>query len=126
VQGPYRREQLSGPERLGQIGDAVRKQARVSAGDHQAPAGRRRVLREHGLDQIRSPLGPQVGVDEYRVIPGWIHLACLGQRGRVVHQESVEHQRAADERSHRIEIIDYQNPLDVRILAHCAPVTADG
>jgi len=59
-------EQVSGPERLSQEGEASRTSVGRAAGDHQAPAGRRRVRRPQLLDQVVPVLRPQMGVHQDR------------------------------------------------------------
>ena len=104
-------EQVADLEWFGQVRDAVGKHADGSAGDHQAPPGRSRVLRPELFNEVDAPLRAEIGVDKHRVVPGRVHAARLGERGRDIDLIAAGAERAADQGPHLVNVIDDQDPL---------------
>ncbi len=126
LQGTNGVEQVSGPERLGQDGEASGTCVSRAPGDHQAPADRRGIRRSQLFDQIRAMLGPQMGVHQDRGVSRRIQAPCFRESGRDIDLISVGAEYPPDQGAHLGYVIDYQDSfghLDsrhwVRLQAAC-------
>ena len=117
----YGVEQVSGPERLSQEGEASGTSVGRAAGDHQAPAGRGRVRRPQLFDQVDAVLRPQVSVHQDRGVPGWVQAACFRERGGDIDLVSVGAEHSPDQGPHLGHVVDDQNSF-----GHLIPATLSG
>ena len=118
LQGTNGIEQFSGPERLGQEGEASRTCDSRAPGDHQAPADRRGIRRSQLFDQIRAILGPQMGVHQDRGVSRRIQAPCFRESGCDIDLISVGAEYPPDQGAHLGYVIDYQDSFGHRDSRH--------
>jgi hypothetical protein len=113
-------DQLIRAERLGEADDTRRDRIRLSPGDQEAPAGRRRVLGHQGLDQRGSPFPAQVGVDQECVITDGVHRPGFQGRGRDINAVTGSGQHPVDDGTDRLRVIYHEHSWTGRIPRHSA------